>query len=59
MLCLLQNEELIKEVSEKNRVFVYAIYIIGGPIFMIGNVLEEILDLLCGVEDKNDKNSIC
>lgn len=57
MLCLLQNEDIVKEANEKNRVYIYIIYIIGGPIFMISNVLEEILDLLSGVEGRDDKNS--
>lgn len=36
----------------------YAVYIIGGPIFMISNVLEEILDLLMPEGwDNLDKNS--
>lgn len=46
LLCLLQNRDTINEVKEENKPIVYAVYIIGGPIFMISNVLEEILDLL-------------
>lgn len=58
LLCLLQNREIIGEVSEENKPFVYAVYIIGGPIFMISNVLEEILDLLMPEGwDSLDKNS--
>lgn len=57
LLCLLQNRDTINEVKEENKPIVYVVYIIGGPIFMISNVLEEILDLLSGIEEVNDKNS--
>lgn len=58
LLCLLQNRDVVNEVKEENKFFVYAVYIIGGPIFMISNVLEEILDLLMPEGwDNIDKNS--
>ena len=43
-LIMMQYAPVCKDLSSNDKIIVGIIFIIGGPIFVMANVLEEILD---------------
>ena len=46
LVVMVQYAPACKDLSEKDKLLVGIIFIIGGPIFMAANVLEAILDCI-------------
>jgi hypothetical protein len=53
LLCFVQNQEQIEQLNIGAALFVFMLFIIFGPCFVIDNVLEQVLVWL-GWEDDND-----
>ena len=46
LLIMIQYAPCCKEINEADKLLVGLIFIIGGPFFLIVNILEELLDMI-------------
>ena len=53
MLCFAQNQEQVEQLSVDRALFVFMLFMVFGPCFVLVNVLEVILTWI-GWEDNGD-----
>ena len=56
LLVVVQNKDVFEEIdNKKDKIIVTIIFLIGAPVFVCSNILEELLNLIVPEDDDERK----